>query len=66
MSSGTLVTITYYYFLGCTGLPVRGVTATDTGEADKPQRGGMDVRMADVQEAVGAPVGHDRAAQRHT
>lgn len=28
---------------------------TDTGEADKPQRGGMDAGMADVQVAVGAP-----------
>lgn len=66
MSLVTLATITYYYFLGATGLPVRGVRATHTGEADKAQRGGMDARMADVQVAVGAPVGHDRAAQRHT
>lgn len=51
----TLATITYCYSLGDSGLPVWSVTATDTGEADKPQRGGMDAGMADVQVAVGAP-----------
>lgn len=55
MSSVTLATITYCYFLGDIGLAVRSDTATDTGEADKPQGGGMDARMADVQVAVGAP-----------